>query len=50
MLNAEDGVWRCTFVGYCSEVCPKQVDPAAAIQLGKVASSQDYLIARLRPQ
>ncbi len=23
------------FRGYCSEVCPKHVDPAAAIQQGK---------------
>ncbi|CAG9297998.1 succinate dehydrogenase/fumarate reductase iron-sulfur subunit [Celerinatantimonas diazotrophica] len=44
VLNQEDGVWSCTFVGYCSQVCPKDVDPAAAIQLGKVASSKDYLL------
>lgn len=41
-LNAEEGVWSCTFVGYCSTVCPKQVDPAAAINQGKVASTLDY--------
>lgn len=41
-LNAEEGVWSCTFVGYCSEVCPKEVDPAAAINQGKVASTVDY--------
>jgi len=41
-LNAEEGVWSCTFVGYCSEVCPKQVDPAAAINQGKLASAIDY--------
>lgn len=41
-LNAEEGVWSCTFVGYCSEVCPKGVDPAAAINRGKVASDIDY--------
>lgn len=49
ILNTEDGVWSCTFVGYCSEVCPKHVDPAAAIQLGKVNSSKDYLISMLKP-
>ncbi|CRL45641.1 Fumarate reductase iron-sulfur subunit [Sodalis glossinidius str. 'morsitans'] len=49
-LNGENGVRRCTFVGYCSEVCPKHVDPAAAIQQGKVASRKDYLIATLTPQ
>lgn len=41
-MNAEEGVWSCTFVGYCSEVCPKNVDPAAAINQGKVASTIDY--------
>ena len=41
-LNAEEGVWSCTFVGYCSEVCPKAVDPAAAINQGKVTSTLDY--------
>lgn len=41
-LNSEEGVWSCTFVGYCSEVCPKHVDPAAAINQGKLASNIDY--------
>ena len=49
-LNSQNGVWSCTFVGYCSEVCPKHVDPAAAIQQGKVESAKDFMIARLRPQ
>ena len=49
ILNQDSGVWSCTFVGYCSEVCPKGVDPAAAIQLGKVESSKDYLIAMFKP-
>ena len=40
--NSDNGVWSCTFVGYCSEVCPKNVDPAAAINQGKVASTIDY--------
>lgn len=35
MLNEENGIWPCTFVGYCSDVCPKQVDPAGAIQQAK---------------
>ena len=49
-LNSQNGVWTCTFVGYCSEVCPKHVDPAAAIQQGKVESSKDFLIATLKPR
>ncbi|GAB2717781.1 succinate dehydrogenase/fumarate reductase iron-sulfur subunit [Halomonas garicola] len=43
-MNRDEGVWSCTFVGYCSEVCPKNVDPAAAINQGKVESAKDLLI------
>jgi fumarate reductase iron-sulfur subunit len=42
VVNAEDGVWGCTLVGYCSEVCPKQVDPARAINQNKINSAKDY--------
>ncbi len=49
IVNAEEGVWGCTFVGYCSEVCPKGVDPASAIQQGKVESSKDFVTSKLRP-
>ena len=49
IVNQEEGVWGCTFVGYCSVVCPKDVDPAAAIQQLKVASSKDYLIGMFKP-
>ncbi len=43
MMSQEEGVWSCTSVGYCTEVCPKLVDPAAAIQLGKEESAVDFL-------
>ena len=43
IVNAEAGVWGCTLVGYCSEVCPKSVDPAHAINQNKVNSTLDYL-------
>lgn len=49
-LNGDNGVWGCTFVGYCSEVCPKNVDPAAAVQQGKVDSAKDFMIAMIKPQ
>lgn len=45
---SEDGVWECTFVGECSEVCPKGVDPAGAIQQMKLASSLDWFTRPLR--
>ncbi len=34
-IYSEHGVFRCHFAGECSEVCPKGVDPALAIQLLK---------------
>ncbi len=36
-LDKMDGVWGCEYAGACSEVCPKGVDPALAIQLTKLA-------------
>ncbi len=44
-LNRHDGVWSCTFVGFCSQVCPKHVDPAAAVNQGKVEAAKHTLIA-----
>jgi succinate dehydrogenase / fumarate reductase iron-sulfur subunit len=34
-LYSSYGVYRCHFAGACSQVCPKGVDPALAIQLAK---------------
>jgi fumarate reductase iron-sulfur subunit len=48
LVHADDGVWSCTAVGYCSEVCPKQVDPANAVNLNKTASAVDWF-ARFLP-
>lgn len=50
ILNAEEGVWSCTAVGYCSEVCPKQVDPANAVNQNKVNSAKDYFLRFLTPR
>jgi len=43
------GIWECSFVGACSEVCPHHVDPAGAIQQTKIASTVDYFLGFLRP-
>ena len=48
-LDAHEGLWGCTFVGECTKVCPKNVDPAGAIQLYKMASATDYLKSLLLP-
>ncbi len=42
LVHSEEGVWSCTAVGYCSEVCPKQVDPANAVNQNKTASAVDW--------
>ena len=49
LVNAEEGVWGCTAVGYCSEVCPKHVDPANAVNQNKVNSAKDYFLRFLSP-
>ena len=36
MLSQHEGIWGCTFVGECTKVCPKNVDPAGAIQRYKL--------------
>ena len=48
LVHSEEGVWSCTAVGYCSEVCPKQVDPANAVNQNKTASALDWF-ARFLP-
>jgi len=50
VVNAEDGVWGCTLVGYCSEVCPKGVDPARAVNQNKIESTKDYFRHLLMPR
>jgi fumarate reductase iron-sulfur subunit len=43
VVASDEGIWECTFVGACSEVCPKHVDPAAAIQQTKISASVDWV-------
>ena len=43
IMGQDKGVWRCTSVGYCTEACPKLVDPASAIQLEKEENTFDYI-------
>jgi fumarate reductase iron-sulfur subunit len=47
IMNTENGVWSCTFVGYCSEVCPKHADPAAALQQCKADSAINFVTSIL---
>ena len=43
VLSQHEGIWGCTFVGECSVVCPKHVDPAGAIQRYKLDAARDWL-------
>ena len=49
VLSQHDGIWCCTFVGECSVVCPKDVDPAGAIQRYKVKATADWFKSVLMP-
>jgi len=42
IIAGHEAVWECTFVGECTTVCPKKVDPAGAIQEAKIASTLDW--------
>ena len=50
VLDEHEGMWGCTFVGECTEVCPKNVDPAGAIQLYKAASATNWFKSILLPR
>jgi succinate dehydrogenase iron-sulfur subunit len=49
-IHGEDGVWACTAVGICSEVCPKQVDPANAVNQNKTNSALDFFLHYVQPR
>jgi len=49
ILSQHEGIWCCTFVGECSVVCPKDVDPAGAIQRYKVKATTDWFKSVLLP-
>jgi fumarate reductase iron-sulfur subunit len=49
VINDHQGAWQCTFVGECSVVCPKDVDPAAAIQRLKVDTAKRWVRSVLLP-
>ena len=49
ILSEDEGIWQCTFVGECSTVCPKSVDPAGAIQRYKVTGASAWWKSVLMP-
>ena len=50
VLIEHEGVYGCTFVGECTRVCPKHVDPAGAIQRYKLKTAQESVKAFLLPR
>jgi fumarate reductase iron-sulfur subunit len=50
IVNTDNGVWPCMFVGSCSEVCPKHVNPASAVQQTKISSTLDWYKNLLTPR
>jgi fumarate reductase iron-sulfur subunit len=50
VLAHPDGIWGCTFVGECTKVCPKHVDPAGAIQQYKLNAVLDWLTSFIMPR
>src|SRR5262249_43672914 len=50
ILSQHEGIWGCTFVGECTKVCPKNVDPAGAIQRYKLNAALGWLTAFFLPR
>jgi fumarate reductase iron-sulfur subunit len=50
VLAHPDGIWGCTFVGECTRVCPKHVDPASAIQQYKLTAVFEWLKSFVLPK
>jgi fumarate reductase iron-sulfur subunit len=50
VIASHEGMWECEFVGDCSRVCPKHVDPAGAIQQAKVSQTVDWYRSLLMPK
>ena len=48
-IFSHEGIWECTFVGDCSHVCPKDVDPAGAIQQAKIEHTTQFFKSVLMP-
>jgi len=43
VLSSEHGIWACSYANECSEVCPKHVDPAAAINRSKLLAAVQWV-------
>ena len=50
VLSEHEGIWGCTFVGECTKVCPKHVDPAGAIQRYKLTAAVESMKSFFAPR
>jgi succinate dehydrogenase iron-sulfur subunit len=50
ILSEHAGIWGCTFVGECTKVCPKHVDPAGAIQRYKLTAAVESIKSFVMPR
>src|SRR5436309_1524188 len=44
VIGDAEAIWECSFVGECSVVCPKGVDPAKAIQQTKLDTTMRFVL------
>jgi fumarate reductase iron-sulfur subunit len=50
ILSDHEGIWGCTFVGECTKVCPKNVNPAGAIQRYKLNAALESVKSFFLPR
>ncbi len=50
VMSEHEGIWGCTFIGECTKVCPKNVDPAGAIQRYKLTAAVESMKAFFMPR
>ena len=50
VLSEHEGIWGCTFVGECTKVCPKHVDPAGSIQRYKLSAALEEIRTFFMPR
>ena len=50
ITSSEEGVYGCSWIGECTSVCPKNVDPAIAIQKLKLTGSLQTIKELLLPK
>ena len=50
VLSEHHGIWGCTFVGECTKVCPKHVDPAGSIQRYKLTAALESMKSFFLPR